>query len=120
MDINPEGTMQKMEKEAASFRTSVSKHFKDYYASIIRKTDEDSIAQINDRFNKKALDLTFINNLPFKHREDAMELYDEQEKSKYGGDYEGIKGKFETTAKQMTTGKNRCTIRYFYDLSFSS
>ena len=105
MDINPEGTMQKMEKEAASFRTSVSKHFKDYYASIIRKTDEDSIAQINDRFNKKALDLTFINNLPFKHREDAMELYDEQEKSKYGEDYEGIKGKFETTAKQMTTGK---------------
>ena len=104
-DKDPEGTAQAMEKEAASFRTSVSKHFKDYHASIIRKTDEDSIAQIDDRFNKKALDLTFINNLPFKHREDAMELYDEQEKSKYGEDYEGIKGKFETTAKQMTTGK---------------
>mgnify|MGYP001236769965 CR=1 FL=1 len=105
MDVKPEETMQKLEEEAASFRTSVSKHFKDRYASIIRKTDEDAIAQYNDRFNKKGLDLTFINNLPFKHREAAMELYDEQEKERYGEDYEGIKEKFETTAKAMTTGK---------------
>jgi hypothetical protein len=96
--------MQKLEEEAASFRTSVSKHFKDRYASIIRKTDEDSIAQIDDRFNKKGLDLTFVNNQPFKHRQYAMERYAEQEEAKYGKDYEGIKEGFETTAKGITTG----------------
>ena len=104
MDVKPEETMQKLEEEAASFRTSVSKHFKDRYASIIRKTDEDSIAQIDDRFNKKGLDLTFVNNQPFKHRQYAMERYAEQEEAKYGKDYEGIKEGFETTAKGITTG----------------
>ncbi len=105
LEEDPEATMDQLEKKAVRHRTSVSRHFKDYHASVIRKTDEDTVAQYTDRYNKKALDLTFINNLPAKHRKAAMDLYDAQEKAKYGEDYEGIKDKFETTAKQMTTGK---------------
>ena len=105
LEENPEATMVELEKKARRHRTSVSKHFNDYYASVIRKTDEETVAQYTDRYNKKVLDLTYINNLPAKHRKEAMELYDAQEKAKYGEKYEGIKAQFEPTAKDLTTGK---------------
>ena len=77
---------------------------KNLISSAVKENDEAIATMLSSKFQDNIIDDNFINSLPTaKHREQALQLKEEQENRKYGPNYAGLKKNLIGDARQLTS-----------------
>ena len=77
---------------------------KNLISSAVKENDEAIATILESKFRDNIIDDNFINSLPTaKHREQALQLKEEQENRKFGPNYAGLKKNLIGDARQLTS-----------------